>query len=178
MAASGTASTKGKAARGNENNQHQEGNMSHKSGSSGVATGMAPRMPLRRAGGLLALLPLLLLVALAGSATPAAGAACGATTYNDGYLYTKETGGFTIADPGWSVNGTSFTMEIWLSSDYSSVTRCWWGQVGDGTETRAAAKAGRGRAGRRCKSAPTDRASHSVAAVAGRCDCAATAASF
>ena len=168
----GTPSTKGKAARGN----HEEGNMSNQRSNSGVETAMAAWLPLRRAGGLLVLLPLLLLVALAGSATPAAGAACGATTYNDGYLYTKETGGFAIANPGWAVNGTSFTMEIWLSSDYSSVTRCWWGQVGDDTGTRDAWQqskggTGRGRAGRRCKSATSGRASHSGAAVAGRCGC-------
>ena len=105
---------------------------------------------LRRLVGMLPLLPLslLLLVALSFAITPAAGGACPATTYSDGYVYTKDNGGFAIANPGWTVSGASFTTEVWLSSDSSGVTRCWWGQVGQGRDTRAAAQAGRRGAGR------------------------------
>lgn len=78
---------------------------------------------------------LALLLALVGIATPTAGAACPAATYSDGYVYTKDNGGFTIANPGWSVSGTSFTTEAWLSSANKDTTRCWWGQVGSQAHT-------------------------------------------
>jgi len=76
------------------------------------------------------LLPLLLAMAMTAAITPAAaGTACAATTYSDGYVYTKENGGFAIADPGWSVSGSSFTTEVWLRNEKRGSVQCWWGQV-------------------------------------------------
>lgn len=75
------------------------------------------------------LLALLLAMAMTAAITPAAGAACAATTYSDGYVYTKENGGFAIADPGWSVSGSSFTTEVWLRNEKRGSVQCWWGQV-------------------------------------------------
>ena len=75
------------------------------------------------------LLALLLAMAMPAAITPAEAAACAATTYSDGYVYTKENGGFAIAEPGWSVSGSSFTTEVWLRNEKRGSVQCWWGQV-------------------------------------------------
>ena len=87
-------------------------------------------------------LPLLLAMA-ALTATPAAGGSpCAATTYNDGYVYTKENGGFAIANPGWSVSGSSFTTEVWLRNEKRGSVQCWWGQVSRNSSSSSDARCG------------------------------------
>ena len=60
------------------------------------------------------------------------GAACPSNTYNDGFAYIKDGGGFNIADPGFSLAGRSFTMEVWLKRDQNTFM-CWMAQGQPGT---------------------------------------------
>lgn len=60
------------------------------------------------------------------------GAACPSGTYNDGFAYVKDGGGFNIADPGFILTGRSFTMEVWLKRDQNAFM-CWMAQGSPGT---------------------------------------------